>query len=130
MTLIDIVKEIRTKKRAVSDEKELDGWNAYVICKMLSMDAAHIDTINTLQAVTAKLSPLQGYALLCKALPKMGYSPYLKSKSKVKLTDKDLLVIDLLILHFSISKSKAFSYIELMSEEQKNELLLDYGKEV
>lgn len=131
-TIFDHLANITFKKTDWNSLSELDqkSFSPYLINRWLSMNIDFIEIVDMFQKYTiGPLNKKQVYQLYYDILPKVKiYNKYIKGK---KGKEYNAETVDLITMHYQISKRDAKSYIEFWKENDINELknlLKDYGK--
>ena len=131
-TIFDHLANITFKKTEWKALSDLDqkSFSPYMINRWLSMNTDFIEIVDMFQKYTiGPLDKKHVYQLYYDILPKMKvYNKYIKG-TKGKEYNPEL--IDILVLHYQISKRDARLYIDYWKENSEDELknlLKDYGK--
>ena len=128
MTLFDWVNEVKTKKRNWDTFTDADKktFSPYMIHRFLSMNQNYVELVNDFQKYWS-LESREVYKWYCDVLPRgKRFNRYIKGKGKKKY---DSELIDILVKYFECSKLQVKEYMELMSKEDKKEILVMYGKD-
>ena len=128
MTIIDWMNQLLVHKKHWNDftEDEQKKFSPFIINRWLSMDKEFIEIVNYFQKYSiGLLNSREVYRWYCDILPKgKRFNRYIKAKKKSKLDD---WVIDLIKKYFTVSKSEAIEYSELMTKNELTNLLQLYG---
>ena len=128
MTIFDWINQILVKKTHWNEftEDEQKKFSPFIINRWLSMDKEFIEIVNYFQKYSiGLLNSREVYRWYCDILPKgKRFNRYIKAKKKSKLDD---WVIDLIKKYFTVSKSEAIEYSELMTKNELTNLLQLYG---
>jgi hypothetical protein len=127
-TIFDFIDGVTHKKKEWSKWSELDQskFAPYIVNRWLSMRQDLTEIINELQTYTiGLLRPKETYRLYYEFLPaSKGFAKYIKGKKDEKFSDK---LIAQVAEHYSIGKSEASDYVELMDQTSCTRLLGLYG---
>jgi hypothetical protein len=127
-TIFDFIDGVTHKKKEWSKWSELDQskFAPYIVNRWLSMRQDLTEIINELQTYTiGLLRPKETYRLYYEFLPaNKGFAKYIKGKKDEKFSDK---LIAQVAEHYSIGKSEASDYVELMDQTSCTRLLGLYG---
>jgi len=128
MTIIDWMNQLLIHKKPWDNftEDEQKKFSPFIINRWLSMDKEFIEIVNYFQKYSiGLLNSREVYRWYCDILPKgKRFNRYIKAKKKSKLDD---WVIDLIKKYFTVSKSEAIEYSELMTKNELTNLLQLYG---
>ena len=127
-TIFDFIDGVTHKKKEWSKWSETDQskFAPYIVNRWLSMRQDLTEIINELQTYTiGLLRPKETYRLYYEFLPaNKGFAKYIKGKKDEKFSDK---LIARVAEHYSVGKSEASDYVELMDQTSCTRLLGLYG---
>lgn len=133
-TIFDHIKAITVTKDLTYwdnlSEQDRKSWSNYMVFRFLSMDSDVISLLATVQPVVQDVKPKSLYLLLCGLLPKSTkYNKYVKAVSAGGYQD---WVIECVANHFSVSKSTAIDYIDVLrissdGQDEIKRILTLYG---
>ncbi|CAB4155273.1 hypothetical protein UFOVP1307_178 [uncultured Caudovirales phage] len=127
-TIFDFIDGVTHKKKEWSKWSETDQskFAPYIVNRWLSMRQDLTEIINELQTYTiGLLRPKETYRLYYEFLPaNKGFAKYIKGKKDEKFSDK---LIAQVAEHYSVGKSEASDYVELMDQTSCTRLLGLYG---
>ena len=127
-TIFDFIDGITHKKKQWSDWTESDQkkFAPFIVNRWLSMRMELIDLVNMLQKYTiGTLTPKETYRIYHELLPQSkGFAKYIKSSKEDAYNPK---LVDQLVEHFTISKSEAVEYLDLLNVEQVTNIVSLYG---
>ena len=127
-TIFDFIDGVTHKKKEWSKWSETDQskFAPYIVNRWLSMRQDLTEIINELQCYTiGLLRPKETYRLYYEFLPtNKGFAKYIKGKKDEKFSDK---LIAQVAEHYSVGKSEASDYVELMDQTSCTRLLGLYG---
>ena len=130
MTIIDWINQVLVHKKNWNEfsEDEQKKFSPFIINRRLSMDEEFIEIVNYFQKYAiGTLEPREVYKWYCEVLPKgKRFNKYIKGK-KSKKYDKDL--INILLKYFECSKLHLEEYLEFLSKDDLNRILMKYGIE-
>ena len=130
MTIIDWINQVLVHKKNWNEfsEDEQKKFSPFIINRWLSMDEEFIEIVNYFQKYAiGTLEPREVYKWYCEVLPKgKRFNKYIKGK-KSKKYDKDL--INILLKYFECSKLHLEEYLEFLSKDDLNRILMKYGIE-
>ena len=130
MTIFDWMNQILVHKKPWDSFNESDqkSFNIFIINRWLSMDKDFIEFVNIFQQYAiGTLEPREVYKWYCDVLPKgKRFNKYIKGK-KSKKYDKELM--DILIKYFKCSKLHIEEYLEFLSKQDLEIILMKYGIE-
>jgi hypothetical protein len=135
-TLFDHIGHIREKQTenyfdTLTPEDKKTFVN-YMINRFLSMDMNLVEVIDELQIYSVGLKPKDYYRVLREIVPHgRSFHKYIKS---AKQSQNNSALIDLLVLHYEVSRLEADEYANLFKltddgKERLTELCAKYGKE-
>ena len=143
MAKVKAVKEEVTIKSAgifdfidglTSKKKEWDKWSEsdqkkfspFIVNRFLSMRSELIDLVNMLQKYTiGTLTPKETYRVYYELLPQnKAFAKYIKGTKDDVYNTK---LIDQIADHYTISKSEAVDYLDLLNVEQVTKIVSLYG---
>jgi hypothetical protein len=127
-TIFDFVDGVTHKKKEWSKWSESDQkkFSPFIVNRWLSMRSELIDLVNMLQKYTiGTLSPKETYRVYYELLPQnKGFAKYIKGSKEDAYNPK---LIDQIVEHFTISKSEATEYLDLLNVEQVTKIVSLYG---
>ena len=127
-TIFDFIDGITHKKKQWSEWTESDQkkFAPFIVNRWLSMRMELIDLVNMLQKYTiGTLTPKETYRIYHELLPQSkGFAKYIKSSKEDAYNPK---LVDQLVEHFTISKSEAVEYLDLLNVEQVTNIISLYG---
>ena len=127
-TIFDFIDGITHKKKQWSEWTESDQkkFAPFIVNRWLSMRMELIDLVNMLQKYTiGTLTPKETYRIYHELLPQSkGFAKYIKSSKEDAYTPK---LVDQIVEHFTISKSEAVEYLDLLNVEQVTNIISLYG---
>jgi len=127
-TIFDFIDGITHKKKRWIEWSESDQkkFAPFIVNRWLSMRMELIDLVNMLQKYTiGTLTPKETYRVYHELLPQnKGFAKYIKSSKEDTYNPK---LIDQLVEHFTISKSEAVEYLDLLNVEQVTKIISLYG---
>ena len=127
-SIFDFIDGVTHKKKEWSKWSETDQskFAPYIVNRWLSMRQDLTEIINELQTYTiGLLRPKETYRLYYEFLPaNKGFAKYIKGKKDEKFSDK---LIAQVAEHYSVGKSEASDYVELMDQTSCTRLLGLYG---
>jgi len=127
-TLFNVIDDITWKKTPLSEYSDEDkkSISSYMINRYLSMRMELTELVNELQVYTiGQLRPQETYKLYHELLPSnKSFAKYIKGKGEDKY-EKGL--VEQVAEHYSVSKSEATDYVELMDKVQCERILTMYG---
>lgn len=127
-TIFDFIDGITHKKKQWTEWSESDQkkFAPFIVNRWLSMRMELIDLVNMLQKYTiGTLTPKETYRIYHELLPQnKGFAKYIKSSKEDTYNPK---LIDQLVEHFTISKSEAVEYLDLLNVEQVTKIISLYG---
>jgi hypothetical protein len=131
-TIFDHLSNITDRKTSWAKLSDADrkSFAPYLINRWLSMNMDFIEIVNELQKYTiGQLSASEVYKLYLDVLPKAKqYNKYVKGKKSDKFNSE---LIDLIALHFQISKRESKDCIDILIDSDKKHLediIRKYGK--
>ena len=128
MTIFDWVNQILVHKKHWDDftEDEQKKFSPFIINRWLSMDKDFIEIVNVFQKYAiGTLEPREVYKWYCNILPKgKRFNKYIKGKKDKKY---DIELINVLVNSLECSKLEAKENLSLISKEEIEELLKQYG---
>ena len=109
-------------------ETERKNFNIFMLQRYISMEKKYISFISYIDKYAFNCLDKEMYHdLMLKVLPKKGiYFNYIK---KDKNKEKEDIVIDYIVEKYEISKQEAKEYNQLLTKEDKQELLMGFGVE-
>jgi len=126
--IFDFVDGVTSKKKRWEEWSESDQkkFSPFIVNRFLSMRVELIDLVNMLQKYTiGTLTPKETYRVYHELLPQnKGFAKYIKSSKEDTYNPK---LIDQLVEHFTISKSEAVEYLDLLNVEQVTKIISLYG---
>ena len=127
-TIFDFIDGITHKKKQWSEWTESDQkkFAPFIVNRWLSMRMELIDLVNMLQKYTiGTLTPKETYRIYHELLPQSkGFAKYIKSSKEDAYNPK---LVDQIVEHFTISKSEAVEYLDLLNVEQVTNIISLYG---
>lgn len=127
-TIFDFIDGITHKKKQWSEWTESDQkkFAPFIVNRWLSMRMELIDLVNMLQKYTiGTLTPKETYRIYHELLPQSkGFAKYIKSSKDDVYNPK---LVDQIVEHFTISKSEAIEYLDLLNAEQVTNIISLYG---
>jgi len=127
-TIFDFIDGITHKKKQWSEWTESDQkkFAPFIVNRWLSMRMELIDLVNMLQKYTiGTLTPKETYRIYHELLPQSkGFAKYIKSSKEDAYNPK---LVDQIVEHFTISKSEAMEYLDLLNVEQVTNIISLYG---
>lgn len=127
-TIFDFIDGITHKKKQWSEWTESDQkkFAPFIVNRWLSMRMELIDLVNMLQKYTiGTLTPKETYRIYHELLPQSkGFAKYIKSSKEDAYNPK---LVDQIVEHFTISKSEAVEYLDLLNVEQVTNIVSLYG---
>lgn len=127
-TIFDFIDGITHKKKRWTEWSDSDQkkFAPFIVNRWLSMRMELIDLVNMLQKYTiGMLTPKETYRVYHELLPQSkGFAKYIKSSKEDTYNPK---LIDQLVEHFTISKSEASEYLDLLNVEQVTKIISLYG---
>ena len=128
MTIIDWMNQLLVHKKHWDDftEDEQKKFSPFIINRWLSMDKDFIEIVNVFQKYAiGTLEPREVYKWYCNILPKgKRFNKYIKGKKDKKY---DIELINVLVNSLECSKLEAKENLSLISKEEIEELLKQYG---
>lgn len=118
------IRETRNPKYfSTLSEADKKTWSTYMIVRALSMQTSIIDMVNEIQ-VYYDIAPEYFYQL-CLAITPSGrnFFPFIKNSKDTR--SKEL--IELLCKHFQDSKRNILKYLEILSEDEIEKIVMMYG---
>ena len=104
-------------------EEDKKGWNTFMVHRILSMSKDYIEFVNEFQKYQS-LTPEQIYTVYCKVIPrKKIWLKFIKPANKE--INKEL--VKLISTYFECSSEEAKVNLKLLSKDQINDILSDYG---
>jgi hypothetical protein len=126
--IFDFVDGVTSKKKRWEEWSESDQkkFSPFIVNRFLSMRVELIDLVNMLQKYTiGTLSPKETYRVYYELLPQnKGFAKYIKGSKEDAYNPK---LIDQIVEHFTISKSEATEYLDLLNVEQVTKIVSLYG---
>lgn len=113
------------------DESDRKTFNIYMINRFISMNPDYIPVVNEIQQYWENIKSREVYLFYSQLLPKKKqFNKYIKSSTESP--EYEDWVIDILKLHFQVSKFEALDYLRIYylspsHKEQLKELLESYG---
>ena len=130
MTIIDWMNQLLIHKKNWNEfsEDEQKKFSPFIINRWLSMDEEFIEIVNYFQKYAiGTLEPREVYKWYCDILPKgKRFNKYIKGK-KSKKYDKELM--NILVKYFECSKLHIGEYLEFLSKQDLEIILIKYGIE-
>jgi hypothetical protein len=127
-SIFDFVDGVTSKKKEWSKWSETDRklFSPYIVNRWLSMRQDLTEIVNELQCYTiGLLRPQETYRLYHDLLPtNKSFAKYIKG-SKDDIYNQKL--IDQISEHYTISKSEATEYLDLLNAEQVTKIVSLYG---
>tara|TARA_Y100000004_G_scaffold188540_1_gene242818 strand:- start:46 stop:474 length:429 start_codon:yes stop_codon:yes gene_type:complete len=128
MTIVDWMNQLLVHKKHWDDftEDEQKKFSPFIINRWLSMDKDFIEIVNVFQKYAiGTLEPREVYKWYCNILPKgKRFNKYIKGKKDKKY---DIELINVLVNSLECSKLEAKENLSLISKEEIEELLKQYG---
>ena len=128
MTIFDWINEILVNKKHWDDftVDEQKKFSPFIINRWLSMDEEFIEVVNYFQKYAiGTLEPREVYKWYSDFLPKgKRFNKYIKSKNKKKY---DPILVAIVCRYFECSKTEAKENLSLISKEEVNQILENYG---
>lgn len=125
-TLFDHLNAIYTDQRVeyfdTLEPEDAKSYSAYMINRLLSMNAGYISVVNTFQLYLNTVGPRESYLFYSQLIPKgKQFNKYIKAQSKVKY---ELWLIDFIAQYYTISRRDATEYLHIYyaSDTNKAEL--------
>lgn len=126
--IFDFIDGITHKKKRWEEWSESDQkkFSPFIVNRFLSMRMELIDLVNMLQKYTiGTLSPKETYRVYYELLPQnKAFAKYIKG-SKEDIYNQKL--IDQIAEHYTVSKSEAVDYLDLLNTEQVTKIISLYG---
>jgi len=126
--IFDFVDSVTSKKKRWEEWSESDQkkFSPFIVNRFLSMRVELIDLVNMLQKYTiGTLTPKETYRIYHELLPQnKAFAKYIKG-SKDDIYNQKL--IDQIAEHYTISKSEATEYLDLLNIEQVTKIVSLYG---
>jgi hypothetical protein len=126
--IFDFVDGVTSKKKRWEEWSESDQkkFSPFIVNRFLSMRVELIDLVNMLQKYTiGTLTPKETYRIYHELLPQnKAFAKYIKG-SKDDIYNQKL--IDQIAEHYTISKSEATEYLDLLNIEQVTKIVSLYG---
>ena len=127
-TIFDFIDGITHKKKQWTEWSESDQkkFAPFIVNRWLSMRMELIDLVNMLQKYTiGTLTPKETYRIYHELLPQnKGFAKYIKSSKEDAYNTK---LVDQIVEHFTISKSEAVEYLDLLNADQVTKIISLYG---
>ena len=127
-TIFDFVDGVTHKKKEWSKWSETDQklFSPFIVNRWLSMRMEFTDLVNSLQKYTiGLLSPRETYKLYHDVLPaSKGFAKYIKGSKDDKFNPK---LIAQIAEHYTVSKSEATEYLDLLDQTKCSNILALYG---
>jgi hypothetical protein len=127
-SIFDFIGGLTDKKKSWDKWSETDQkrFAPFIVNRWLSMRMELTDLVNELQTYTiGQLRPQETYKLYHELLPSnKSFAKYIKGKNEDKY-EKGL--VEQVAEHYSVSKSEATDYVELMDKVQCERILTMYG---
>jgi hypothetical protein len=128
MTIVDWMNQLLVHKKHWDNftEDEQKKFSPFIINRWLSMDKDFIEIVNVFQKYAiGTLEPREVYKWYCNILPKgKRFNKYIKGKKDKKY---DIELINVLVNSLECSKLEAKENLSLISKEEIEELLKQYG---
>ena len=128
MTIFEWIDQILIHKRPWNSFVETDqkAFSSFIINRWLSMDEDFVEIVNLFQKYAiGQLETKEVYKWYCDVLPKgKRYNKYIKVK-KEKKYDPEL--VEHICNYFECSKTEAKENLSLISKEEVNQILENYG---
>lgn len=126
--IFDFVDGVTSKKKRWEEWSESDQkkFSPFIVNRFLSMRMELIDLVNMLQKYTiGTLTPKETYRIYHELLPQnKGFAKYIKSSKEDAYNTK---LVDQIVEHFTISKSEAVEYLDLLNADQVTKIISLYG---
>ena len=126
--IFDFVDGVTSKKKRWEEWSESDQkkFSPFIVNRFLSMRMELIDLVNMLQKYTiGTLSSKETYRIYHELLPQnKAFAKYIKGSKDDAYNQK---LIDQIAEHYTISKSEATEYLDLLNIEQVNKIVSLYG---
>jgi|APGre2960657444_1045066.scaffolds.fasta_scaffold212887_2 hypothetical protein len=127
-TIFDFVDGVTHKKKEWSKWSESDQkkFSPFIVNRWLSMRSELIDLVNMLQKYTiGTLTPKETYRVYYEVLPQnKGFAKYIKGSKDDAYNPK---LIDQIVEHYTVSKSEAVDYLDLLNADQVTKIVSLYG---
>ena len=127
-TIFDFVDGVTHKKKGWEEWSESDQkkFSPFIVNRFLSMRMELIDLVNMLQKYTiGTLSSKETYRIYHELLPQnKAFAKYIKGSKDDAYNQK---LIDQIAEHYTISKSEATEYLDLLNIEQVTKIVSLYG---
>jgi hypothetical protein len=127
-SIFDFIDGLTTKKKEWDKWSETDQkrFSPFIINRWLSMRMELTELVNEFQTYTiGQLRPQETYKLYHELLPSnKAFAKYIKGKGEDKY-EKGL--VEQIAEHYSVSKSEATDYVDLMDKVQCERILSLYG---
>lgn len=122
--IFDHIKNITTNKGPYLGD---EGWNNWMINRYLSMDPDYCEVVNLVQKNTWQMKGEYLYNLYKDLIPQQyKFLKYIKASKKSDYKKDD---IDAVKAYFEVSEKQAKEYIEMLSKEELESIVLQiYGK--
>jgi len=123
-TIFNIIKRITTTKDNWCDipEEEKNTFNNWMCNRILSMDPDYCEVVNVVQKNTFIMKGEHLYNLYKDLIPKQyKYLKYIKAKNKKEYKVEQVEAIS---QYFEISKKEAKEYIDMLSKEEIENIML------
>ena len=126
--IFDFVDGVTHKKKEWSKWSESDQkkFSPFIVNRWLSMRSELIDLVNMLQKYTiGTLTPKETYRVYYEVLPQnKGFAKYIKGSKDDAYNPK---LIDQIVEHYTVSKSEAVDYLDLLNADQVTKIVSLYG---
>ena len=126
-TIFDFVDGVTHKKKEWSKWSESDQkkFSPFIVNRWLSMRSELIDLVNMLQKYTiGTLTPKETYRVYYEVLPQnKGFAKYIKGSKDDTYNPK---LIDQIVEHYTVSKSEAVDYLDLLNADQVTKIVSLY----
>lgn len=127
-SIFDFVDGVTSKKKRWEEWSESDQkkFSPFIVNRFLSMRMELIDLVNMLQKYTiGTLSSKETYRIYHELLPQnKAFAKYIKGSKDDTYNQK---LIDQIAEHYTISKSEAVDYLDLLNIEQITNIISLYG---
>jgi hypothetical protein len=126
--IFDFVDGVTSKKKRWEEWSESDQkkFSPFIVNRWLSMRSELIDLVNMLQKYTiGTLTPKETYRVYYEVLPQnKGFAKYIKGSKDDAYNPK---LIDQIVEHYTVSKSEAVDYLDLLNADQVTKIVSLYG---
>jgi hypothetical protein len=127
-SIFDFIDGLTSKKKEWNKWSESDQkkFSPFIVNRFLSMRSELIDLVNMLQKYTiGTLTPKETYRVYYELLPQnKAFAKYIKGTKDDVYNTK---LIDQISDHYTISKSEAVDYLDLLNVEQVTKIVSLYG---